>query len=79
MSVGNEELVKLSHKGAQIVHRSRTHRYSTQPVACIRGYEPSAASYRVIRRLTCRLLQATFQAQRQLLSSSTCSRYENAV
>ena len=61
MSVENEELVKLSHRGAQIVHRSRTHRYSTQPVACIRGYEPSGASYRDSEP-DCSLFQATFQA-----------------
>ena len=24
---------------------SRTHRWSTQPVACIRGYEPSGSNY----------------------------------
>ena len=73
----NKEMVKLSHKGAQTVHRSRTHRYSTQPVACIRGYEPSGASYRVATH--CRLIQATFQAQRQLWYSPTCVRYKDTV
>ena len=34
---------------------------STQPVACIRGYEPSGASYRDSEP-DCRLFQATFQA-----------------
>ena len=58
---------------------SWTHRDSTQPVACIRGYEPSGASYRVIRRLICRLIQATFQAQRQLWYSPTCDRYKDTV
>ena len=27
-------------------HHSRTHCYSTQPVACIRGYEPSVPHHR---------------------------------
>ena len=58
---------------------SWTHRDSTQPVACIRGYEPSGASYRVIRRLICRLIQAPFQAQRQLWYSPTCDRYKDSV
>ena len=58
-----------------------THCSSTQPVACIRGYEPSGASQRGVASglHLCGLTQATFQAQRQLSYSSTCSRYRKAM
>ena len=52
-----------------------SHRDSTQPVACIRSFEPSV--YRVASH--CRLIQATFQAQRQLWYSPTCDRYKDTV
>ena len=55
-SVPNNKKENLPQSGNKFFH-SRTHRDSTQPVACIRGYEPSA--HRCLLRTD---VQAAFQA-----------------
>ena len=69
-----KEMVYLDQFPENKLYAHYTNCDSTQPVACIRGYEPSGGSHRAVWLWG--FIQATFQAQRQMPHSSTCNRYK---